>query len=112
MARSNTDKEAFVLLSDYIGEYRNKYSSVPLINKYKEKWAMVSILEDFGKENVEKAIVHYFKLNREGHPLNWFFNNFSAIHLSRVSSEKDAELRKEQRKKTAQLRAEHFNGVS
>jgi hypothetical protein len=46
------------------------------------------------------------------HPLGWFVNNFSTLHISRMNSEKDAMLRADQRKKTQELRAEYLNGVS
>lgn len=112
MARSNVDKQAYSLISEYIGLYRDKYGANPVINKYKEKWAMSSIVEDFGYEEVEKTLHYYFKLTKDMHPLTWFFNNFSTLHISRLGSEKDAMLRAEQRKKTQELRAEYLNGVS
>lgn len=112
MARSSAEKEAYSLLSEYSKLYKNKYGTIPLINKYKEKWAMLSLVEDFGREEIEIDLHHYFKLIKDGHPLGWFYNNFSSLHLSRVSSEKDDILRAQQRKKTQELRAEYLNGLS
>jgi hypothetical protein len=108
----NKDKDAFALLSKYTALYKQKYGNAPIVNKYKEKWAMISLVEDFGQDAVLQSLKYYFKLNREGHSLSWFFNNFSNIHSSRLSSEKDDMIRREQRAKTLKIRAEFMNGVS
>lgn len=112
MARSSADKEAYALLSEYSRLYRDKYGSTPVLNKYKEKWAMLSLLEDFGRDGVESTLEYYFKLSKDGHPLTWFVNNFTTVHTSRLNARKDAMLREEQRKKTQELRAEYLNGLS
>lgn len=112
MATSKNDKQSYILLSHYISEYYAKYSASPLVNKYKEKWAMQSLIDDFGLEDVQSAITYYFKLSKDGHPLSWFYNNFAAIHTSRLNAEKDIKVRSDARKKTLELRAEYLNGVS
>lgn len=111
MAASKTDKDAFSLLSEYIRLYKSRYASAPILNKYKEKWGMASLVEDFGREEVEKTLNYYFKINREGHSLPWFYNNFSTVHISRLSAEKDDKIRSAARQKTQELRAEYLNGV-
>jgi len=111
VAANKTDKDAYALLSEYSSLYKVKYSQQPIINKYKEKWAMSSLLEDFGKEGVSKTLQYYFKTSRDGHSLSWFYNNFSNIHLSRIAAEKDDRIRAESRRKTQQLRSEYLDGV-
>ena len=101
---------AFALLSHYSKLYYAKYGRQPNINKYKEKWAAFSIIEDYSKDTVYKVLEHYFKLNKEGHPLNWFFNNFDVLLNTIESEEKDLELRKKRREETARLRQEWLNG--
>lgn len=112
MTKPSKDKDSYSLLSSYISLYRNKYGNSPIVNKYKEKWAMSSLIEDFGISGVQDTLDYYFKLNKEGHSLSWFFNNFSNIHSSRLSAERDAMIRKEQRVRTMEIRAEFINGVS
>lgn len=111
MARSKYEKSAFALISDYICLYKNRYSVAPLVNKYKEKWAMISLIEDFGVEDVSETLEYYFKTTKDRHPLSYFYNNFSSIHSSRLSTEKDNRIRTEQRKMTQKLRAEYLNGI-
>jgi hypothetical protein len=112
VTKPSKDKDSYSLLSSYISLYRNKYGNSPIVNKYKEKWAMSSLIEDFGISSVQDTLNYYFKLNKEGHSLSWFFNNFSTIHSSRLSAERDAMIRQEQRVRTMEIRAEFINGVS
>ena len=111
MAASKNDKQAYALLSEYIGLYRSKYGAAPVINKYKEKWGMLSLIEDFGVEDVGYTLEFYFKLSKDMHPLPWFYNNFSTIHNSRLATEKDDRIRSVAREQTQKLRAEYLNGV-
>jgi len=111
VAASKLDKDSYSLLSEYSRLYQERYGSKPVVNKYKEKWAMNSLIEDFGKEEVLETLVYYFKLSKDRHPINWFYNNFSTIYNSRISIEKDDKIRSEARKKTQQLRAEYLNVV-
>lgn len=112
MARSSTDKEAYSVISLYTQLYKNKYGSAPIINKYKEKWAILSLIEDFDDYGVRETLEYYFKLSKDRHPLSWFINNFTSLYTSRLNAERDAILRQEQRRRTQELRAEFINGVS
>lgn len=112
MAASKNDKEVYLLLSKYSSLYEAKYGHKPILNKYKEKWGMASIIEDFGVDPVKETLEYYFRLSKEGHSLPWFYNNFSTVHTSRLSSEKDDRMRAVAREKTRQLRAEYLNGLS
>lgn len=112
MAASKSDKEPYALLSEYSKLYQLRYKQAPILNKYKEKWGMSSLIEDFGKDGVLDTLHYYFKINREGHSLSWFYNNFSTIHSSRLSAEKDDKIRAAAREKTRQIRAEYLNGIS
>ena len=110
-ASKANDKDAYSLLSEYSRLYELKYKQSPIVNKYKEKWGMSSLVDDFGREGVGKTLTYYFKINREGHSLSWFYNNFSTLHLSRLNAEKDDRIRAAARAKTRQLRAEYLDGL-
>ena len=110
-ASKANDKDAYSLLSEYSRLYEFKYKQSPIVNKYKEKWGMSSLVDDFGREGVGKTLTYYFKINREGHSLSWFYNNFSTLHLSRLNAEKDDRIRAAARAKTRQLRAEYLDGL-
>lgn len=102
-------KTAFGMLSYFANKYKTKYGKPLILNKYKEKWAMVSLLEDFGDEEVEKAIDYYFTLSKEGHPLVWFYNNCDNLLKTLTDSEKDDKLRAERRAITQKLKEEFYN---
>jgi hypothetical protein len=68
------------------------------------------LLDDYGKEKVTKGIEYYFKLNKDGHPLGWLYNNFDVVYNSYESNIKDEQLRAERRAQTAKLKQEFLNG--
>lgn len=101
---------AYALLSYYANAYKNKYGKQPNINKYKEKWAASSFLEDYGKETCENVVDYYFKTTKEGHPLTWMFNNFDTLLNAYESNINDEKIRAERRAETARLKKEFLNG--
>lgn len=101
---------AFALLNHYSKLYKDRYGKAPQINKYKEKWAASSILEDYGQDQAFKVMDYYFTLSKEGHPLNYMFNNFDNIQSTMQSNIKDEEIRRQRRKETARLRQEWLDG--
>lgn len=112
MAGSKLDKDAYAILSQYIKLYSSKYGTNPIVNKYKEKWAVQSLIDDFGIDEVNQIMQYYFKLPKDGHTLNWFYNNFSSLYTSKKSIDSDNIVRANARKKTQELRAEYLNGLS
>lgn len=101
---------AFALLSYYSKKYKEQYNKVPNINKYKEKWAASSILEDYEKQDVYAIMDYYFTLSREVHTLSWFFSNFDRLYEAKLSHDIDIEARAERREETKRLRDEWLNG--
>lgn len=101
------------MLSKYSSLYEGKYNKRPVVNKYKEKWAMKSLIEDFGEDEVYDTLYYYInKSSKEGHPLTWFYNNFDSLYNARKSAEKDFTERLERRNKMQQIRQEYINGIS
>lgn len=105
----DTAKTAFGLLSYFSNKWKTKYGKSLAINKYKEKWAMVSLVEDFGEAQVESAIDYYFTLQKEGHPLTWFYNNCDNILKTLTDKQRDDKLRAERRAQMNKLKEEFYN---
>lgn len=105
----DTAKIAFGLLSYFSNKWKTKYGKSLEINKYKEKWAMVSLIEDFGEDRVEKAIDYYFTLQKEGHSLVWFYNNCDTLLKTLTDKQEDDRLRAERRAKLQKLKEEFYN---
>lgn len=113
MTKSDMDKIVFALLSKYINLYQIKYDKKPILNKHKEKWAMKSLVEDFGQDEVSSILDYYFMhSSKEGRPLNYFFNNFDLLITARNNLEKDNAIRAERRKEMQRIRQEYINGYA
>lgn len=107
-----TDKAklAYILLNNYAKLYESKYGIKPNLNKYKEKWAAVSLIDDYTFDQVDRVLTYYFTLKKEGHPLMWFYNNFDMLIKTLNENDRDKKIRLELRKETARLREEYLNG--
>ena len=78
MAGQDT-KQAYSLITFYSSLYKQKYGKAPVINKYREKWGMQDVLESIEYDRAKELLEYYFHLNRQGHPLQWFFYNFDKL---------------------------------
>lgn len=106
------DASIFAAIQHYIKLYEDRYNIRPIVNKHKEKWAMKSLIEDFGAEEVRKTLDYYFICSKDHHPLNWFYNNYETLNQSMNSFERDKKLREERRLETMKIRQEYINGIS
>lgn len=82
-------KEPYILLTIYMALYEQKYGKKPRINKYKEKWAMQDVLDSIGFEQAKDVLNYYFRTGKNGHPLNFFYNNFDRLEDMMIQINKD-----------------------
>ena len=83
------EKEPYVLIGLYLSLYKDKYNKTVTINKFREKWAMQDVIDSVGYERAKELLVYYFATNKQGHPLNFFYNNFDKIDLLNKEIKKD-----------------------
>lgn len=102
-------KQAYALVSLYIALYKSKYNKQPVVNRYREKWAMQDVIDTVGFERAKELLEYYFKCNKVGHPLNWFLYNFDRLDDVLIKSKADIERRKELREQTKNLVEQEFN---
>lgn len=102
-------KQAYSLVSLYIALYKTKYNKQPIVNRYREKWAMQDVIDTFGFDRSKELIEYYFQCNKPGHPLNWFLYNFDKLNEIMIKSEEDVEYRKALRKQTRLLVEQELN---
>jgi hypothetical protein len=88
------EKEPYVLISLYQSLYKDKYSQMPKINKFREKWAMQDVIDSVGFDRAKELLQYYFKLNKGGHPLQFFFFNFDKMDVMEIEVQKDKERRR------------------
>ena len=102
-------KQAYALVSLYIALYKNKYNKQPIVNRYREKWAMQDVIDTVGFERSKELLEYYFKCSKVGHPLNWFLYNFDRLDDVLIKSQEDVERRKELREQTKSLVEQESN---
>lgn len=113
MTKADLDKVAFSLLSKYSSLYKTKYGKTPNLNKYKEKWGMKSLVEDYGEDRVSDILTYYFeKSSKDSHPLQWFFNNFDNLLDAKETLSRDQILRNQRRQEMQKIRQEYLNGYA
>jgi hypothetical protein len=88
------EKQPYILISLYQSLYKEKYGKVPTINKFREKWAMQDVIDSVGFDRARELLEYYFTLNKNGHPLQFFFYNFDKMDAIKVESDKDKEKRR------------------
>ncbi len=88
------EKEPYILIGLYELLYKQRYNKKPRINKFREKWAMQDVIDSVGFERAKELLTYYFKTNKSGHPLNFFFYNFDKIDYLKSEREKDEKHRR------------------
>jgi hypothetical protein len=92
-----------MLLTEYSNLYRDKYGKVPRLNKFREKWAMQDVIDSVGFDSAKEILNYYFKTNKSGHPLNFFYNNFDRLENYMENAKKDALTRKNMMEATKRM---------
>lgn len=106
---SKQNAQAFALLSIYETLYKQRYFSAPRYNKFKEKWAMQDVVDSVGIDRANELLVYYFKVDKPGHPLQWFFYNFDRLDEMLMASEDDARYRERVRERTKKMVEDNAN---
>jgi hypothetical protein len=83
------EKEPYILIGLYESLYKEKYGKSPRLNKFREKWAMKDVIEIIGFDRAKELIIYYFKTNKQGHSLSFFFYNFDKIDQLQSEIQKD-----------------------
>ena len=91
---ANDNQLPYILLTDYSNLYKETYGKAPRLNTFREKWAMQDVIDSVGYDRARELLKYYFRTNKTGHPLNFFYNNFDRMDAFMESSEKDKETRR------------------
>ena len=89
-----SEKEPYVLIGLYQSLFKEKYGRIPTMNKFREKWAMQDVIDSVGFDRAKQLLVYYFSLNKNGHPLQFFFYNFDKMDALKIEIERDKEKRR------------------
>jgi len=102
-------KLAYGLVSLYCVLFKETYKKTPVVNKYREKWAMQDVIDSVGYDRAKVLLEYYFKITKSGHPLQWFFYNFEKLDLTLQQAEEDKSRRELIRNKTKSMVQERDN---
>ena len=102
-------KLAYGLVGLYCTLYKETYKKAPVVNRYREKWAMQDVVDSVGYDRAKILLEYYFKMSKAGHPLTWFFYNFEKLDLLLQQSEQDKTRRELIRAKTKIMVEERDN---
>jgi len=102
MAKADA-KQPYALLSLYEKLYSDKYQKTARLNKFKEKWAMQDVIESVGYDRARVLLEYYFRVTKQGHPLQWFFYNFDRLDDMLLQSEEDMQRRRKLREATKKM---------
>jgi hypothetical protein len=96
-------QQPHILVSFYVKLYTNKYNKTPMMNRYRDKWSMLDVIDSVGFQRVFVLLEYYFKTTNPGHPFSWFLNNFDELDKTLTEKEKDIENRKKLREETRKM---------
>lgn len=102
-------KLAYGLVSLYCNLYKDIYKKLPVVNKYREKWAMQDVVDSVGYDRAKELLEYYFKMQKSGHPIAWFFYNFEKLDLTLQQAQADKVRRELIRSKTKSMVEERDN---
>jgi hypothetical protein len=102
-------KQAYGLVSLYCALYKQAYGKTPVVNKYREKWAMQDVVDSVGLDRAKVLLEYYFKISKAGHPISWFFYNFEKLDLTLAQMEQDKTRRELIRNRTKIMVEERDN---
>ena len=57
-------KLAYSLVSLYCALYKETYKKPPIVNKYREKWAMQDVIDSVGYDRSKELLEYYFKITK------------------------------------------------
>lgn len=102
MAKADS-KQPYALLSLYEKLYIERYNKASRLNKFKEKWAMQDVIESVGYDRARELLEYYFRVTKQGHPIQWFFYNFDRLDDMLLQSQEDQLRRKKMREATKKM---------
>lgn len=98
------NKLAYALLDAYSKAYMEKYNRPCQMNKYRDKWAMIDLIDSVGYDRGKELITYYFRTTSSNrHSLNWFMYNFDRLDDMLTKTEADNIRRAKMREKTKQM---------
>jgi hypothetical protein len=94
------NKQANGLYTLYQKKYTEKYGRGPNGNRYRAKWGLRDMLEDYSYEDCKNIVEYYFRTGKQGHPIDFMLVNYDRIYEFMLERLEDERKREEIRKQT------------
>lgn len=96
------NKQANGLYTLYQKKYTDKYGRGPNGNRYRAKWGLRDMLEDYSYDQCKDIVEYYFRTGKQGHPIDFLLTNYDRVFEFMVERKEDERKREELRKQTEQ----------
>jgi len=102
-------KLAYGLVGFYCTLYKKNYGKTPVVNRYREKWAMQDVIDSIGYDRAKTLLEYYFQVGKPPHGIQWFFYNFEKLDFNLQQQEQDKTRRELIRSRTKSMVEERDN---
>lgn len=102
VSAATLNKQGTELLNLYVTLYVDKYGKSPTMNRFKQKWGFIGIVEDYGLPKGREIVEYYFKTSRIGHPIDYLLYNYEKLYNIMQELARDEVRREEIRRETEQ----------
>lgn len=96
------NKQANGLYTLYQKKYTEKYGRGPNGNRYRAKWGIRDMLEDYSYDDCKKIVEYYFRTGKQGHSIDFLLTNYDRVFEFMTERMEDERKREELRKQTEQ----------
>lgn len=102
MPQTAIQRQGNALVTQFVNNYTDKYSTRPELNRYREKWGFQDMIEDLGYDRAREIVDYYFRTSKPGHPVQFLLNNYDKINAFYAEKLADEKKREQIRRDTAE----------
>lgn len=101
MSKAERFKQANELVTLYITLFKQRFGKSPVLNRYKQRFALSDILEDMAFEDLETLLKYYIKVDAEPSLTNFCYE-YDELYVKMQRDAKDDQERHQLRRETEQ----------
>jgi hypothetical protein len=94
------DTRPYALIDLYALLYQQKMKRKASVNKYRDKWGFMDMLDALDYERSVEVVQYYFTLERADYPLIYLFSNFDRLDVQIKARDEDRANRRKLMKQT------------
>jgi hypothetical protein len=75
-----------LILTIFYSLYEEKTKKISEKDRYRDKWAMLDLLDDFSKEEILSVVEYFFTLNLKSHDIKYFYSNYNNLRKGKLET--------------------------